>query len=332
MTVIARLSTRGRAMVRVAVLDDYQGVALDMADWSPLDGRAEITVFREPFRDEEAAAAALGDYEVLVAMRERTAFPDSLLRRLPKLRLLVTTGMRNSAIDIAAARDLGVVVSGTDSPASSTVEHTWALILAWSRHLVEEAENMAAGRWQTTLGTGLAGKTLGIVGLGRIGAAVAAVGTAFGMRVVAWSEHLTPERAEAAGAQLVDLDDLLSSSDVVTVHEVLSARTRHLIGASQLALMRPTALLVNTSRGPVVSSAALVAAVSSGLIAGAAVDVYDDEPPPSDHPIRSSPAILATPHLGYVTREVYQVFYGEAVEDIVGFLEGVPVRRIEPAM
>lgn len=317
-------------MVRVAVLDDYQGVALEVADWSPLEARADVTVFREPFRDEEAAAQALDGFEILVAMRERTPFPATLLRRLPRLRLLVTTGMRNSAIDVAAAEQLGVVVCGTASVASSTVELTWALILAWSRHVVEEAGNMTAGRWQTTLGNGLAGKTLGVVGLGRIGSAVAAVGNAFGMRVVAWSQNLTAERAEAAGAELVGFPELLAGADFVTVHLVLGERTRHLIGARELSLMKPTALLVNTSRGPIVSTDALVAAVASSAIGGAALDVYDHEPPAADDPVRSTPGILATPHLGYVSREVYEVFYGEAVEDIAGFLDGRPLRRIVP--
>ena len=231
-------------MVRVAILDDYQSVALEVVDWSALDGRAEITAFHEHLPSEDAVADALVGFEVVVAMRERTAFPASLLRRLPHLRLLVTTGMRNSSIDLPAAEELGITVCGTDSVASSTVEHTWALILAWSRHIVEESANMSAGRWQTTLGNGLAGKTLGIVGLGRIGSAVAAVGNAFGMRVVAWSQNLTTERADAAGAELVGFHELLADSDVVTVHLVLSDRTRHLIGAPEIARMRPSALLV----------------------------------------------------------------------------------------
>ena len=311
-------------MVRVAILDDYQGVAREVVDWSALDGRAEITTFERHFPDEDAAAEALVDYEVVVAMRERTPFPASLLHRLPQLRLLVTTGMRNGSIDLAAAEQLGVTVCGTDSVPSSTVEHTWALILAWSRHIVEEAGNMSAGRWQTTLGNGLSGKTLGIIGLGRIGTAVAAVGNAFGMRVVAWSQNLTTERAEAAGVELVAFPELLADSHVVSVHLVLSDRTRHLIGASEIARMRPSALLVNTSRGPIVDAAALASAVGSGALAGAAVDVYDEEPPAGDHPLRSTPGVLATPHLGYVSREVYEVFYGQAVEDVAAFLDGDP--------
>ena len=315
-------------MIRVAILDDYQRVALEVADWSALDGRAELTVFDYRLGDEDAVAAVLAEFDVVVAMRERTSFSGSLLRRLPRLRLLVTTGMRNSAIDVATAERLGIAVCGTGSRAASTVELTWALILGWSRHLVEEVGNMATGGWQTTVGTGLAGRTLGIVGLGRIGSAVAEVGSAFGMRVLAWSQNLTAETAEASGAELVSLADLLSASDVVTVHQVLSDRTRNLIGESELALMRQTALLVNTSRGPIVSSDALVAAVRDGVIAGAAVDVYDEEPLPADHPLRSTPGILATPHLGYVARDVYEVFYGEAVEDVVSFLDGTPLRQI----
>ena len=315
-------------MIRVAILDDYQRVALEVADWSALDGRAELTVFDYRLGDEDAVAAVLAEFDVVVAMRERTSFSGSLLRRLPRLRLLVTTGMRNSAIDVATAERLGIAVCGTGSRAASTVELTWALILGWSRHLVEEVGNMATGGWQTTVGTGLAGRTLGIVGLGRIGSAVAEVGSAFGMRVLAWSQNLTAETAEASGAELVSLADLLSASDVVTVHQVLSDRTRNLIGELELALMRQTALLVNTSRGPIVSSDALVAAVRDGVIAGAAVDVYDEEPLPADHPLRSTPGILATPHLGYVARDVYEVFYGEAVEDVVSFLDGTPLRQI----
>jgi len=315
-------------MIRVAVLDDYQHVALQVADWTVLDGRAEVTVFDHGLGDEDAVVAALEEFDVVVAMRERTPFPESLLVRLPRLRLLVTTGMRNNAIDVAAAQRQGVTVCGTGSRISSTVELTWALILGWSRHLVQEAGSMTTGGWQTTLGTGLAGRTLGIIGLGRIGSAVAGVGSALGMRVLAWSHNLTAETAQASEAELVSLAELLAGSDVVTVHQVLSDRTRNLIGEAELALMRPTALLVNTSRGPIVSSDALVSAVTQGVIAGAAVDVYDNEPLPGDHPLRFTPGILATPHLGYVTRDVYEVFYREAVEDVVGFLDGTPLRQI----
>ena len=315
-------------MLHVAILDDYQRVALAVADWSGLEGRAELTVFDRPLGDEDAVAAALVEFEVVVAMRERTPFPGSLLERLPRLRLLVTTGARNKAIDVAAAERQGVTVCGTGSQATSTVELTWALILGRSRHLVDEAGNMATGGWQTTLGTGLAGRTLGVIGLGRIGSAVAAVGSAFGMRVLAWSQNLTAERATAAGAELVDLEELLSGSDVVTIHQVLSDRTRNLVGRPELARMKSTALLVNTSRGPIVRTDDLVAAVRDGVIGGAAVDVYDEEPLPADHPLRSTPGILATPHLGYVTRDGYELFYTDAVEDVLGFLDGTPVRQV----
>lgn len=313
-------------MLRVAILDDFQHVALDVVDWSPLGGRAELTTFHEAFAGEDEAAAALGDFDAVVAMRERTRFPASLLRRLPRLRLLVTTGMRNSAIDLAAAEELGVLVCGTRSKSSSTVELTWALTLALLRHLVEESRNMSEGRWQTTLGENLAGRTLGVVGLGRIGSAVARVGTAFGMDVVAWSTHLTAERAAEHGARLVTFEELLATSDVVTVHQVLSDRSRNLVGARELDLMRPGAVLVNTSRGPIVDTDALIDAVTRRTIAGAAVDVYDEEPLARGHRLRQTPGILATPHLGYVTRDVYEVFYGDAVEDLVGFLDGAPVR------
>jgi phosphoglycerate dehydrogenase-like enzyme len=313
-------------MVRVAVLDDYQGVALEVADWSVLQQRVDVTVLREWLPDEDAVVEALAEHDVVVAMRERTPFPASLLARLPRLRLLVTTGMRNASIDVAAAQELGITVCGTASQGTSTAELTWALILGWSRHLVEESGNMSAGRWQTTLGTGLAGRTLGVVGLGRIGSQVAAVGRAFGMEVLAWSQHLTDERARTHGARRVDLDELLEASDVVTVHLVLGERTRGLLGADQLARMKPTALLVNTSRGPIVDSDALVEAVRRGDVAGAALDVYDEEPLPAEHPVRSTAGILATPHIGYVSREVYELFYGEAVEDIAAYLDGAPVR------
>jgi phosphoglycerate dehydrogenase-like enzyme len=317
-------------MFRVAILDDYQQVALQVTDWSPLAGLAELTCFSEPFRDQDKAAVALAPFDGLVAMRERTPLPGALLQRLPRLQLLVTTGMRNSAVDLAAAARLGVVVAGTRSLSASTVEHTWTLILASARNLVVEAHNMSEGRWQTTLGSMLAGRTLGVVGLGRIGSAVARVGGAFGMRVIAWSENLTTERAEAAGAELVSFDELLSSADVITLHQVLSDRTRHLIGERELALMGPQTLLVNTSRGAIVSTDALVNAVSNGRIAGAAVDVYEEEPLPVGHPLRHTPGILATPHVGYVTREVYEVFYGDAVEDIAAFLKGEPIRVLTP--
>jgi phosphoglycerate dehydrogenase-like enzyme len=314
---------------RVAILDDYQHAALEVADWSALRPRAGIDVFTEHIADPDELVRRLSGYDVVVAMRERTAFPESVLEQLPSLRLLVTTGRRNAAIDVAAARRLGITACGTRSDATATVEHTWALILGLSRNLETEAANIRAGGWQTTLGTGLSGKTLGVVGLGRLGSAVAGIGKAFGMDVVAWSANLTEERAHAAGARLVPFDELLGRADVVTLHLVLSDRTRHLVGARELGLMKDTGLLVNTSRGPIVDTAALVSALEAGTIAGAAVDVFDEEPLAPDHPLRSAPRSLVTPHLGYVTRDGYRIFYGDVVEDIVAFLDGSPVRVLE---
>lgn len=315
-------------MTRVAILDDYQRAALEVADWSRVRERAHVEVFTEHLAAPDELVQRLAGYDVVVAMRERTPFPGSVLERLPDLRLLVTTGGRNAAIDLSAAQRLGITVCGTRSSASATVEHTWALILGLCRNLETEAANIRAGGWQTTLGTGLAGKRLGVVGLGRLGSAVAGIGRAFGMEIVAWSANLTSERAEAAGARLLPFDELLSTSDVVTVHLVLSERTRHLIGSRELGLMKRSAFLVNTSRGPIVDTSALVEALESGSIAGAAVDVFDTEPLPPDHPLRSTPRSLVTPHLGYVTREGYQVFYGDVVEDIVAFLDGQPLRML----
>ncbi|MGH3472563.1 MAG: D-2-hydroxyacid dehydrogenase family protein [Nocardioidaceae bacterium] len=311
---------------RVAVLDDYQGVALSLADWSVLDGRVSVTVFGDHLVDADQIAARLQPYDIVVAMRERTPFPAALLARLPRLRLLVTSGNRNAAIDVAAATVQGVVVCGTEIESSSTVELTWALILAAARNLEAEVANMRSGSWATTLGTGLAGKTLGIVGLGRIGSAVAKVGVAFGMEVVAWSEHLTQERAAQEGARWCPLDDLLRHSDVVTIHQVLSRRTRGLIGVVELGLMKPTALLVNTSRGPIIDTEAVLSALRAGTIGGLALDVYDEEPLASDHPLRSMPRAVVTPHIGYVTRELLATFYRDIVDDIVHFLDGEPIR------
>lgn len=312
--------------MKVTVLDDYQGVALEMADWSPVLARGAVDVFTDHVVDPAALATRLAPYDVVVLMRERTPLPGTVIDQLPNLRLVVTTGRRNPVIDLAAARARGIVVCGTDSRGSAPGELTWALILGLSRHLVTEAGNVRAGGWQTTLGRDLAGKTLGILGLGRIGSQVAAVGRAFGMDVVAWSAHLTAERAAAAGARAVDLDELLATADVATIHLVLSDRTRGLVGARELALMKPDALLVNTSRGPIIDGAALVEALRAGRLGGVGLDVFDDEPLPVDHPLRTSPRVLATPHIGYVTEDVYRTFFAGVVEDIVGFLEGSPVR------
>jgi phosphoglycerate dehydrogenase-like enzyme len=317
-------------VTRVAILDDYQGVALGLADWSRLPADVEVVVFRDHLADLDAVAARLAEFEVVVAMRERTPFPRALFARLPRLRCLVTTGMRNAAIDLGTAAGQGVLVCGTDGLPSPTAELTWGLILALLRRIPAEDRAVRDGRWQESLGLGLHDKTLGVIGLGRLGSRVARVGRAFEMRVLAWSQNLTAERAAEAGATRVDRDELLARSDVVTLHLVLSERTRGLIGARELALMKPSAYLVNTSRGPLVDEAALVRALREGTIAGAGLDVYDEEPLPRDHPLRRLPNTVLTPHLGYVTEETYRVFYGQALEDVEAFLRGQPTRVLRP--
>jgi phosphoglycerate dehydrogenase-like enzyme len=313
-------------MFRVALLDDYQGAALEMADWASLGPRADVQAFRDHIRDEAPLLRRLAPFDAIVAMRERTPFPQRVLAGLPRLRLLVTTGMSNASIDVDAATRLGIVVAGTDGLAPPTVELTWALILAAVRRVPQEDRSTREGKWQTSLGVGLHGKTLGIIGLGRLGSQVAAIGRAFGMRLAAWSQNLTAERAAACGAELVTKDALLASSDVVTIHLKLSARTTGLIGAPDLRRMKRTAYLVNTSRGPIVDEQALIDALRSGVIAGAALDVYDEEPLPRGHPFLSLDSVVLTPHLGYVTRENYEVFYRGAAEDVAAFLRGTPVR------
>ena len=324
--------------MRVAILDDYQQVALASADWSAVRQLAEIDVFAQHIARTEALVSALVPYDVIVAMRERTAFDADRLARLPRLRLLVTTGMANASIDVAAAAARGITVCGTGGLGSPTAELTWGLILGLLRHIPEEDQRLkmagraggaalgAGGGWQQTVGTGLEGKRLGVVGLGNLGRRVAEIGRAFGMDVVAWSQNLDPDRAQEVQVKPVGKEDLFASSDVVTVHYKLSPRSVGLVGAAELALMKPSGYLVNTSRGPLVDTAALLAALRSGGIAGAALDVFDEEPLPLSSPLRTAPNVLLTPHLGYVTEETYRVFYGEAVEDIVAFAAGAPVR------
>ena len=297
-----------------------------MADWSSLPSDVDVVVFDDHLYDEDRIAERLRPFDIVVAMRERTPFPRTLLQRLPKLKLLVTTGMRNASIDIAAASDHGVTVCGTDGLPYPTAELTWALILALARKVPTEDAATRAGAWQVTMGEGLQGKTLGVVGLGRLGSQVATVGVAFGMRVVAWSQNLTHGRASQFDTELVSKDELLSSSDFVTIHLVLSERTRGLIGRRELSLMKPSSYLINTSRGPIVDETALIEALSSSNIAGAGLDVFDVEPLPPDHPLRTLPNTVLTPHMGYVTVETYRIFYGDAVEDISAFLDGCPVR------
>ena len=317
-------------MTRVAILDDYQGVALRMADWSSLPADAEVVVFRDHLADPDAVAARLHDFDVVMAMRERTPFPRSLLTRLPRLRLLVTAGMRNAAIDLRAAAERGVLVCGTAGLPYPTAELTWGLILSLVRCIPREDRATREGRWQETVGLGLNGKILGVLGLGTLGSRVARVGRAFEMPVLAWSQNLTAERAAQAGATLVGRDELLARSDVVAIHLVLSERTRGLIGARELALMKPSAHLVNTSRGPIVDEAALVHALREGTVAGAGLDVFDEEPLPPDHPFRLLPNTVITPHLGYVTDETYRIFYGQALEDVQAYLRGEPTRVLRP--
>ena len=316
----------GTTVVRVAVLDDYQEVALEMADWSSLPPDVQIRVFGDHLPDQRAVAERLKDFGIVVAMRERTPFPRSQLELLPNLKLLVTTGMKNAAIDLESASDLGIMVCGTEGLPYPTAELTWGLILALLRQIPREDQETRAGRWQVSMGTGLKGKVLGVLGLGNLGSQVATVGRAFGMSVIAWSQNLTEERANQMGADLVGKDELLSRSDVLTIHLVLSDRTKGLIGHRELGLMKPTSYLVNTSRGPIVEEEALVEALRNGAIAGAGLDVFDREPLPLDHPLRQLSNTVITPHMGYVTTETYRVFFGHAVEDILAFLQGRPIR------
>jgi phosphoglycerate dehydrogenase-like enzyme len=324
--------------MRVAILDDYQQVSLASTDWSAVRSLAQIDVFAHPIARTEALVSALEPYDVVVAMRERTFFDADRLGQLPRLRLLVTTGMSNSSIDLESAAACGITVCGTGGIGTATAELTWGLILALLRHIPEEDRRLKmagrpggaalglSGGWQQTVGTDLEGKRLGVVGLGRQGRRVAGIGRAFGMKVLAWSQNLDHDEAKKAHVKPAGKEELFSSADVVTVHYKLSPRSTGLVGAAELALMKPSAYLINTSRGPLVDSAALLAALRSGAIAGAALDVFDVEPLPLSDPLRSAPNVVLTPHLGYVTEETYRIFYGDAAEDIVAFANGSPVR------
>jgi phosphoglycerate dehydrogenase-like enzyme len=311
--------------VRVAILDDYQHAALGSADWASLGAR-EVRPFHGHITGTADLAAELARFDVVVAMRERTPFTAERFRLLPDLKLLVTTGMANAAIDLDAAGAAGVTVCGTRGSGSATAELTWALILSLARHVPAEDAGIRGGGWQHTMGFGLRGRALGVVGLGNLGTRVAGIGGAFGMEVLAWSQHLTAQAAASAGARAVPKDELFDAADVVTIHYKLSPRSEGIVGAREIGLMKPTAYLVNTSRGPLVDTDALVAALRAGAIAGAALDVYDEEPLPVGHPLRNAPRTVLTPHIGYVTDDGYRVFYGEAVEDIAAFAAGHPVR------
>jgi phosphoglycerate dehydrogenase-like enzyme len=309
------------ARVQVAVLDDYQNVAMTMADWSPVTARADVKVFTDHVADPDAVVARLTPFDVVFVMRERTPLPRNVIERLPRLRMIASTGPFNASIDMAAAADAGIHVGTTGGSVASTIELTWALILGAARHLVDERLSIAAGGWQTTVGRELSGRVLGVLGLGRIGARVARIGTAFGMDVTAWSSNMTAEAAAEVGARWVPRDEFFATADVLTVHLKLSERSMHLIGRAELESMKPTALLVNTSRGPIVDEAALIDALRSGSIAGAALDVFDTEPLPPDHPLRTLPNVLATPHIGYVADRPYQIFFRDAVAAISDWLD-----------
>jgi D-3-phosphoglycerate dehydrogenase len=312
-------------MVAIAVLDDYQNVALKLADWSRLQAGHRVQVFNTHFGDLETAAKALQEFEVVGVMRERTPFSRALFEKLPNLKLLVTTGKRNASIDLAAAKDRGVLVCNTGGAGRATAELAIGLMIGLARHLGVEFQNMRNGGWQTTVGSDLDGKTLGLLALGNLGSKVARIGTAIGMKTIAWSENLTPERAREQGAERVDKDALFRQADVISINTVLSDRTRGLVGAREFGLMKPTALLVNTSRGPIVDQAALLAALREKRIAGYGADVYDSEPLPASHPLRAEPRALLTPHIGYVTEETYRDFYAGMVAAIEAWLAGKPI-------
>jgi len=313
---------------RITILDDYQDAALGSADWAPLLNSYEIDVVREHIADPDDLVARLESSRVIVAMRERTAFPHEVLERLPQLRLLVTTGMKNPGIDRAAASQQGITVCGTDGSWGTVTELVFGMMIALGRHIIEEDRAVHEGGWQHTLGRGLAGSTLGILGLGRLGGEVADIAPAFGMEVIAWSPHLTQERADAHGARAVGERELYSASDFLTIHLPLAKGTRGLVGREQLGWMAPRSYLVNTSRGPIVDEEALIETLRAGRIAGAALDVFDQEPLPVEHPLRSLPGVLLTPHIGYVTEQTYEVFYGQAIEDIQAYDSGAPVRLL----
>ncbi|SDB70462.1 D-2-hydroxyacid dehydrogenase family protein [Belnapia rosea] len=319
-------------LTRLAILDDYQGVALTRGPWDRLPEGLTIEVFRDTVTDPEALVARLAPFDAILMMRERTPFPRALLERLPSLRLLVTTGARNRSIDLEAAAERGVTVCGTPGFGNPTVDLTWGLILSLMRRIPEQQASLRAGRWQIapggSVGVTLEGKVLGLVGLGNLGARVAKVGAAFGMEVLAWSQNLTAERAEAAGARLVDKAGLMAEADVISLHLVLSDRSRGIVGAADIARMKRSAVIVNTSRGPLIEQEALIAALAEGRIAGAGIDVFDQEPLPPGHPLLAAPNTVLTPHLGYVTEENYAQYFLGAVEAVQAFIAGQPIREL----
>jgi len=307
--------------MKIAILDDYQNVALKMADWSALSGRAEITVFNDHLADPSALVERLLPFDIVCVMRERTPLPREVLQHLPRLKLVASTGSRNASIDTGAAKELGITVTATGYRSSPTIELTWALILASLRGVVHENNSIRNGGWQKSVGQDLSGKILGVVGLGNIGGQVARIGLAFGMKIIAWSQNMTPEIAEAAGAKLVSKDELFRQADVVTIHLILSGRTKGLVGAAELGLMKQTSRLINTSRGPIVDEPSLIKALRSHATAGAAIDVFEEEPLPAQHPFRSMDNVLATPHIGYVSESLYRTFYGDSLGNITAWLD-----------
>jgi len=306
---------------KIAVLDDYQNAALESADWSVIRDRADITVFQDHLNDTDAVIERLLPFDIVCVMRERTPLPRNLVDRLPNLKFIASTGPVNASIDVVAAADRGIIVSHTGYRSDPAIDLTWALILASARNIVAESNSMRSGGWQRTVGTELRGKTLGVLGLGRVGSEVARIGRAFGMDLIAWSQNMTPEAAHAAGAVLVSKDELFEQADILTIHLVLSDRTRSLVGAAELAKMKPTARLINAARGPIVDEQALISAVRNKQIAGAAIDVFDIEPLPASHPFRTLDNVLATPHIGYVSQGLYRTFYEDSVSNIRKWLD-----------
>lgn len=315
-------------MPKIAILDDYANAALGSADWSSLPDGFEPVVFTDNLIDHDPLVERLKDFEIVCAMRERTPFPGEVFRRLPNLKLFITSGMRNNAVDLKTAKEMGVVTCGTDSPGSSTVELTWALILGTMRNVAFDHMTMKQGGWQDRTGMAVSGKTLGLLGLGKLGGMVAEIAPKFGLDVIAWSQNLTQERCDELGVEKVSKEDLFRRADIVSVHLILSDRSRGTVTADEFALMKPSAVLVNTSRGPIVEEAALIDALTTGKIRAAAVDVYDKEPLPKDHPYRGIGNLLTTPHVGYVTEESYRIFYSQMVENIRAWHAGSPTRLI----
>jgi phosphoglycerate dehydrogenase-like enzyme len=315
-------------MTKIALLDDYQNIALKMSDWSLLPEKTSVEVFSDHIENTDKLIERLIGFEVVCAMRERTPFPENILKSLPNLKLLVTTGMRNASIDVAAAVKLGVTVCGTGGLPYPTAELTWGLVLDLARNISTEYNSTRQGKWQTTMGVGLKGKTLGVLGLGNLGSQVANYGKAFGMNIISWSQNLTEEKAHEHGVTLVSLDTLMSDSDFLSIHTTLSSRTRGLINKSKLRLMKPTAYLVNTSRGPIVNESDLIEVLENKEIAGAALDVFDNEPLRRDHSFMELNNVIMTPHIGYVTKETYELFYRETMECVMAFMAGDPIRVI----